>query len=140
MNVIRVRCQASRCVPATAARGPWRKWQRHIRHRSSSGQRRTMRQGGNAWHRLGRTRRSRFRPIASGRRQPDAERGIGSDPTLNVERGVGRNETLNVEGGAEGESRVINRRAERWRSGLKGPDDVSEVAREHRPGEPGKAP
>jgi hypothetical protein len=59
----------------------------------------------------GRTRRRRFRPIASGRRQSDAERGIGSDPTLNVEGEVGRNETLNVEGGLGGECRVINRRA-----------------------------
>jgi hypothetical protein len=64
-----------------------------------------------------------------GRRQSDAERGIGSDPTLNVERGVGRNETLNVQGGVGRECRVINRRAEGSRSGLKGPDDVSELAR-----------
>jgi hypothetical protein len=44
------------------------------------------------------TPRRRLRPIASGWRQSDAEREIGSDPTLNVERGVG------------GECRVINRR------------------------------
>jgi hypothetical protein len=73
------------------------------------------------------TRRRRLRPIASGRRQSDAERGIGSDPPLTVEGGVG------------GECRLINRRAEGWRSGLKGSDDVSEVAREHRPDELGKA-
>jgi hypothetical protein len=50
---------------------------------------------------------------------------MGSDPTLNVEGGVGR------------ECRVINRRAEGWRSGLKGPDDVSEGARAP-PGRTGK--
>jgi hypothetical protein len=63
-----------------------------------------------------------------------------SDPTLNVEGGIGRNENLNVERGVGRECRAINRRAEGWRSGLKGPDDVSEVEREHRPDEPRKAP
>jgi hypothetical protein len=90
------------------------------RQPSPSGQRRTVRQGGNVWHRLGGTRRRRFRPVASGRRQSDAERGIGSDPTLNVEGRVGGNETLNVGRGVGRERRVINRRAEGWRSGLKG--------------------
>jgi hypothetical protein len=46
----------------------------------------------------------------------------------------------NVEAGVGRGCRVINRRAEGWRSGLKEPDDVSEVAREHRPDEPGKGP
>jgi hypothetical protein len=55
-------------------------------------------------------------------------------------RKVGRNETLNVEGGVGRECRVINRRAEGWRSGSKGPDNASEVAREHGLYEPGKAP
>jgi hypothetical protein len=87
-----------------------------------------------------RTQRRRPRPIASGRRHSDDERGIGSDPTLNVEGGGDKNETLNVEGGVGRECRVNNRREGGWRSGLKGPDDVSEVAREHRPDEPGKAP
>jgi hypothetical protein len=43
-----------------------------------------------------------LRPIASGRRQSNAERGIGSDLTLNFEGGVGRNEILNVEAGLGG--------------------------------------
>jgi hypothetical protein len=84
-------------------------------------------------------RRSRFRPIASGRRQSDAERGIGSDSTLNIERGVGMNEILNVEGGVGGKCRLMNR-AEGRRSGLKGRDNVSDGAREHRPDEREKAP
>jgi hypothetical protein len=74
-----------------------------------------------------------------GRWQWDAERGMGGDPTLNIERGVGRNETLNVEAGVGGKCRVISRRAEGRRSGLNGSDEVSEAAREHSPGEPGKA-
>jgi hypothetical protein len=110
---------------------------RSHRQRSSSGQHRTMRQGGNVWHRSGGRRATSFRPIASERGQSDAERGIGSDPTLNVEGGFGRNETLNVEGGVGRECRVISRRAERWRSGLKRPDDVSEGARAP-PGRTGK--
>jgi hypothetical protein len=80
-----------------------------------------------------------LRPIASGRRQSNAERGIGSDSTLNVERRIRRNETLDVEAELGRECRVINRRAERWRGGLKGPDDVSEVARAP-PGRTGKGP
>jgi hypothetical protein len=80
-----------------------------------------------------------LRPIASGRRQSDAGRGIGSDPTLNAEGGVRRNEILNVEAEVGRECRVINRRAEGWRSGLKG-RTTSAKERERRPDEPGKAP
>jgi hypothetical protein len=75
----------------------------------------------------GQTRGRRVQPIASGRPQSDAQRGIGGGQTLHVEGRVGR------------DCRVMNRRAEGWRSGLKRPDDVSEGARQ-RPDEPGKAP
>jgi hypothetical protein len=77
-----------------------------------------MRQGANVRHRLG---------------------GGCGDVGFGPSHRNGGNRTLNVEGGVGRECRVINRRAEGWRSGLKGPDDVSEVAREHRPDEPGKA-
>jgi hypothetical protein len=98
---------------------------------SSSGQHRTVRQGGNVRHRL----EGRRGDVGFGPSHRD-----GGNRTVNVEGGVGRNETLNVEGGVRGECRVMNRRAERWRTGLKGRDDVSELRRERRPDEPGKAP
>jgi hypothetical protein len=56
----------------------------------------------------GQIRRGPLRLIVSEQRQSDAERGIGSDPTLSAEEGVGGNETLNVEAKVGGERRVIN--------------------------------
>jgi hypothetical protein len=99
-----------------------------VRHRSSSGQATRCDRAVTDGIDQGADAATSLRPVASGRRQSDAERGIGSDPTLTVQGGVG------------GECRVINRRAGGWRSGLKRQDDVSEVAREHRQGEPGKGP
>jgi hypothetical protein len=52
----------------------------------------------------------------------------------NVGEGVGSNETSNVEAEVGGESNLIN-----WRSELKGPDEVSEIACDHCPEESEKS-
>jgi hypothetical protein len=56
--------------------------------------------------------RDRLWPIASGLRQLDPERGIGSDQPLNIERGVSGKETLNVELEVAGECQVHNHRGQ----------------------------
>jgi hypothetical protein len=56
--------------------------------------------------------------------QSDAQRGVGSDKTLNVEGKVGGNATLSPEGEIGGEYRVMNRRENKRKAEARRPADA----------------